>query len=120
MLVKYTLLFKSREEITPDSSERHKQESIESVGHQLSLPVESSYQESAYSDFDSDNHNQPIPNQQQINSVEREDNYSDPFSVAASDDRSLANNQRTFEEILAAELAKGGGFYYLFMENPEL
>jgi hypothetical protein len=69
--------------------------------------VESSYTESAFSEFDSDNHNQPIPNEQQIDTVDREDNYSNPFSVAASDDRSLPNNQRTFEEILAAELAKG-------------
>ena len=40
--------------------------------------------------------------------------------MAASDDRSLANNQRTFEEILAAELAKGivfsSFFYYLFFQ----
>ena len=92
--------FKSREE-------PQKQESIETVGQQLSLPVESSYTESAFSEFDSDNHNQPILNEQQIDTVDREDNYSNPFSVAASDDRSLANNQRTFEEILAAELAKG-------------
>ena len=77
--------------------------------------MESSYTESAFSEFDSDNHNQPIPQiqlpvQQQIDTVDREDNYSNPFSVAASDDRSLANNQRTFEEILAAELAKGNVF----------
>ena len=86
-----------------------KQESIETVGQQLSLPVESSYTESAFSEFDADDHNQPIPtiNEQQIDTVDREDNYSNPFSVAASDDRSLANNQRTFEEILAEELAKG-------------
>ena len=91
--------------------EPQKQESIETVGQQLSLPVESSYAESAFSEFESDNHNQPIP-QQQIDSVDREDNYSNPFSVAASDDRSLPNNQRTFEEILAAELAKGEFFYF--------
>nr|AAS21336.1 hypothetical protein KIAA0562-like protein [Oikopleura dioica] len=44
--------------------EPQKQESIETVGQQLSLPVESSYAESAFSEFESDNQNQPIPQQQ--------------------------------------------------------